>query len=494
MHTYFAIFIADVLNNIVYALVCLCLLTRKIQMPLIYGTLIFEGVRMKLKMKSIIICVVTTIALQAVISPAYAAGNLVIWWNKAYYPEEEQRLHDVISEWEKLSGVKVELDLMTTEDIPKKLVAALDAKQPPDIAFGHTLDLQYTPQWAYNGVLEDVSDIVLPIKRKWLPVVLDTVHLYNGQKKQLGYYGVPIEQQSVHLHYWVSMLKEAGLEESDIPKEWNAFWAFWCDPVQTRLRKKGQRVYGVGLTLSSVSVDTFMEINMFLNAYGVTFMDKNGKLQVADPAVRKGIARVLRDFTKPYQNGCSPSSVVNWKDSDNNLNFLNKLTVLTANPTLSIPASQYNENPDNYKNNMRTILWPNGPNGKPPAAMTAVKSALVFSDSKNKAAAKDFLKFLTRPENLGPFVEGALGRWFPVMTELVDTPYWKGTNDPHRAVEYKQYTEREVIPFQQVYNYKYAAVQAENLWGKALGRIVIDHWSAEKATDELISRMQELLK
>lgn len=434
------------------------------------------------------------VVLQTISFSAFAAGTVVVWWNKAYYPEEEEKLYDIISAWEKLSGNKVKLNLLTTEDIPKKLVAALESKQPPDIAFGHTLDLQYTPQWAYSGLLEDVSDIVLPIKSKWLPVALDTVNLYNGQTKQLGYYGVPIEQQSIHLHYWASMLRDIELEEKDIPKEWNAFWQFWCDPVQTRLRKKGQRVYGIGLTLSSVSVDTFMEINMFLNAYGIAFMDKNGKLLVADPAVRKGIAMVLSDFAKPYQKGCSPSSAINWKDPDNNLSFLNKLIVMTANPTLSIPASQFNENPDNYKNNIRTILWPNGPDGKPIAAMTSVKSALVFRGSKNKAAAKDFLKFLTRPENLGPYVEGSLGRWFPVMTELLNTPYWKGTNDPHRAVEYKQYTEREVIPFQQVYNYKYAAVQAENLWGKALGRIVIDGWPAEKATDELIDRIKELLK
>ena len=44
------------------------------------------------------------------------------------------------------------------------------------------------------------------------------------------------------------------------------------------------------------------------------------------------------------------------------------------------------------------------------------------------------------------------------------------------------------------YNYKYGAVQAENLWGKAVGRIVIDGWSVQKAVDELINRMKKLLE
>lgn len=427
-------------------------------------------------------------------APSFAAGKLVVWWNKSYYPEEDRKLQEAVEAWEKSAGKKIELNFLTTEDIPKKLVAALEARTPPDIAFGHVLDLQYTPKWAYDGLLEDVSEIVLPLKNRWMPVVLDTVHLYDGTKGKSGYYGVPIEQQSIHIHYWASMLKELGLSEKDIPKEWNAFWNFWCDPVQKGLRKKGHRVYGVGLTLSSVSIDTFMEINMFLNAYGIRIMDTNGRLLTDDPAVRTGVARVLADFARPYQKGCNPPDAVNWQDPDNNLNFLNKQVVMTANPTLSIAASQYNANPGNYNRNIRTILWPDGPGGRPVSSMTAVKSALVFRDSNNKRDAKEFLKFLTKPENLDPYVKGSLGRWFPVLKKQLDDPYWKGTKDPHRSVEYRQYTERNVIPFQQVYNHRYAAVQAENLWGKALGRIVLDGWSAEKAVDELFKRMKEVMK
>lgn len=427
-------------------------------------------------------------------SPSFAADKLVIWWNKSYYPEEDQKLQEVLTAWEKRSGKKAELNFLTTEDIPKKLVAAIDSGTPPDIAFGHVLDLQYTPKWAYDGRLEDVSSIVLPMRNKWLPVVLDTVHLHNRKFNKKGYYGVPIEQQSIHIHYWASKLKELGLDEQDIPKEWNAFWNFWCDPVQKGLRAKGERVFGVGLTLSSVSIDTFMEINMFLNAYGVTIMDSSGRLLVDNPAARSGVAKVLEDFSRPYRKGCNPPDAVNWQDPDNNLNFLNKQTVMTTNPTLSIAASQFNANPDNYNHNIRTILWPDGPGGRPVSSMTAVKSALIFKDSKNKKDAKDFLAFLVRPENLGPYVKGSLGRWFPVTKQQLDDPYWKGTNDPHRKVEYRQYTERKVIPFQQVYNHRYAAVQAENLWGKALGRIVLDGWSAQKATDELIKRMKEVMK
>ena len=45
---------------------------------------------------------------------------------------------------------------------------------------------------------------------------------------------------------------------------------------------------------------------------------------------------------------------------------------------------------------------------------TAVKVGVVFADAKNKAGAKDFVSFLMQEENLTPYVEGALGRWYPV--------------------------------------------------------------------------------
>ena len=56
---------------------------------------------------------------------------------------------------------------------------------------------------------------------------------------------------------------------------------------------------------------------------------------------------------------------MNWQDSDNNVNFLNKITVMVPNPSLSIPASQKNPSPDNYFKNMVTMEWPDKPDGRP---------------------------------------------------------------------------------------------------------------------------------
>jgi multiple sugar transport system substrate-binding protein len=118
---------------------------------------------------------------------------------------------------------------------------------------------------------------------------------------------------------------------------------------------------------------------------------------------------------------------------------------------------------------------------------------VIFADSKNKAGAKSFISFLIQPENLGPYIEGAFGRWYPVQPALANTPFWTGTKDPHRSVAHKQYTTRPIVPWPQIYNYKVAAVQAENVWGRAMGRMILDNWTAEKAVDEMIARIKELM-
>jgi multiple sugar transport system substrate-binding protein len=233
---------------------------------------------------------------------------------------------------------------------------------------------------------------------------------------------------------------------------------------------------------------------MFLNAYHVDWIDENGKLHVDEPQVREGFIKALGDYTKVFKSGCTPSGSVSWNDADNNNNFHNRTTVSTPNPSLSIPGKWLDDkNEDAYYNRIRTVEFPLGPDGKPVTNIVAVKQAIIFADAKNKKAAKSFISYLVQPENLKPYIEGSLGRWYPVMPELANTPFWTDGKDPHRSVAHKQYTSRTLIPFPQVWNLKAANVQAENLWGKATGRVGVDGWTSEKAIDELIARLKELM-
>jgi multiple sugar transport system substrate-binding protein len=429
--------------------------------------------------------------LTAVSSQAFAA-DLVIWWNKSYYPEEDEKFEEIVAAFEQDKGIDVELSFFTNEDMPVKTLAALTAGSPPDLAFAFLFDLQHTSRWAYEGVLEDVSDVIEPMEDRFYDYALESVHLTdeNGER---AYYAFPTQQQTAHIHVWRSMLEDAGLSVDDIPMTWHEYWDWFCDPAQPASRQAtgNRQLYGVGQPMSSSASDTIFHFMMFANAFNVEWLDEAGDV-VLDQH-REGLIDALESYTKPFKDGCVPPGAVNWGDADNNVNFLNQVTLMTPNPSLSIPASQYTANPENYKENIVTIEWPDKPDGEPIVYMTAIKNAVIFKASNNKEGAKEFMRYLYEPENIGPYLEGSIGRWFPVMPELVETPFWQDDTDAHRVTHRVQYTERPQNTFPFVRNHRFITVMSENAIGKAAGRIVLENWSVEDAADELIARVKEVV-
>jgi len=84
-----------------------------------------------------------------------------------------------------------------------------------------------------------------------------------------------------------------------------------------------------------------------------------------------------------------------------------------------------------------TAGWPNKPDGSKFVYRAAVKTGVIFKDSKNKPAAKKFVAFMLDEANLTPYVEGSLGRWFPVTKNAQQSAFWK--SDPHRLAVYNQF-------------------------------------------------------
>jgi len=435
---------------------------------------------------------------------ASAQETLVVWFTKGFYKAEDDALDDVVKKFEQKTGVKVELSRYAVQDIIPKTVSALDAGTPPDVAFGHVYDFQVTGKWAFDGKLEDITDVINPIKDKFLPNTIETTYLWNDKAKNRAYYAFPLEQQTMHINYWKDMLEEAGFKESDIPTTWKAYWDFWCDKVQPASRKKtGRRVYGRGSPMGVNSSDSFYSFLTFMDAYNVKLVDDDGKLLVNDPKVRRGLIGAMKDYTDIAKRGCTPQSSVQWKDPDNNVNFHNRTIIATHNATISIAtkwlddstnasltAEQRAEAKKNYEERIRTAGFPKKPDGSPMTYRAAVKTGVVFADAKNKKRGKEFVAFLLQDENLIPFVEGALGRWYPVTKSgAARLAFW--LSDPQRTSVQRQFT-AGTNTFEFTKNYKFTILNNENVWAKAMNRVVTDKVSVEKAVDEMIARIKEV--
>jgi len=457
-------------------------------------------------MKFVTQCVSALLALgiMCAAAPAAAQEKLVVWWVKGFYKSEDDALYAMIKKYEQKTGVKVELSQYAVQDMIPKTVSALDAGTVPDVAYVDVYDFQVTGKWAYDGKLEDLSDILAPMKDKFLPNTLETTYLLNAKTGKRAYYAFPLKQQTMHIEYWKDMLEEAGFKESDIPQTWKEYWSFWCDKVQPAYRKKtGKRIYGTGFPMGVDSSDSYYSFLTFMDGYNVKLVDENGKVTVSDPKVRAGMINAVRDYTTPYVKGCTPPSATSWKDPDNNVAFHNKTTVMTHNATISIAAKWFDDmnnqtlKPEereqakkNYYDNIRTAGFPKKPDGSTFTYRAAVKTGVVFADSKNKKRANEFVAFLLQDENLIPYVEGALGRWYPVTKSgAARLSFWLA--DPHRSSVQRQFV-AGTVPFEFTKNYKFTILNNENVWAKAMNRVVSEKWPVEKAVDEMLARIKEV--
>jgi multiple sugar transport system substrate-binding protein len=441
--------------------------------------------------------------LAAFCSTAFAQETLVVYWTKGFYPQEDKALDDMVAKFEKKTGVKIELSRYSPQESVPKAVAALDSGTPPDVAYGDVFDFQVAGKWAAEGRLEDLSDILTPMKASFLPVTLETVYLLNEKTKKRGYYAFPMKRQTMHIQYWKDMLAEAGFKESDIPKTWNAYWDFWCTKAQAGYRKaSGKRIYSIGSPMGVDSSDSFYSFLTYMDAYNVKVVDDNGKLLVDNAAVKKGLTAAVADYASTVDKGCTPPSAVTWKDPDNNVAFHNKQIMMTHNATISIAAKWLDDanseklKPEeraqakkNYEQLIATGAFPAKPDGKPMQYRSAVKVGVVFANAKNKKRAKEFVQFAMQDENLIPYVEGALGRWYPVTKSGAQRKFW--TEDPHRKIVHEQFS-AGTVPFEFTKNWKFTILNNENVWAKAVNRVVVDKWTPEKAVDEMIARIKQV--
>jgi multiple sugar transport system substrate-binding protein len=423
------------------------------------------------------------------------AADLVIWWNEGYYAEEDEAVREIIAAFEQQSGRQVDLVLHPETELPDKVEAAVEAGEPPDFVFS-ILNIRQYERWAYQGRLVDLSEALGSFADVFDRDALDAVTLVDATTGRRGLYLLPMGFATHHLHAWKSLLERAGFTLADIPKEWEAFWAFWCDQVQPAVRKALGRddVWGVGLTMSVDSRDTTNGFWQFVSAYEADYMSRDGRLIIDDPEVRRRLVRAIDSFTAVYRTGCTPPDSVAWANGDNNKQFLAQTIVLTPNQTLSIPNTLKATRPEDYYDNAVTIDWPDGAYSQPLPIETSVNVAAVFRSGAHVATAKEFVRFLIRDGWLAHYLNFAGERMLPPMPKLLEAPFWLDPSDPHRMASAMQLLTRpRALDWYSPFDVRHRNVADEAVWEKAIYRVVTEGISPEQAVDDAIARIKQIL-
>jgi multiple sugar transport system substrate-binding protein len=157
-----------------------------------------------------------------------------------------------------------------------------------DVAHSHYL------RWAYERRLADLTDVLGHSLGQFDRDALADTTILNATTGRRGLHALPMGRITNHVHVWQSLLEQAGFTLADIPKEWEAFWSFWCDRVQPAVRKATGRddLYGVGLPMSVLPAgDTTVDFSQFVAAYGADYVTRDGRLVIDEPRCGPGSSR-----------------------------------------------------------------------------------------------------------------------------------------------------------------------------------------------------------
>ena len=422
--------------------------------------------------------------------------DLVVWWEKGFSVEEDEAIAEVIDAFEAASGKQVDLALYPQAELPGKIEAAREAGNPPDVAYGIWL-VRYSGEWARDDRLVDLTGAIGSFTNLFDPDALDRVRMINATTGQRALYGLPIGRSTNHVHVWKSLLEQAGFTLEDIPREWEAFWSFWCDQVQPAVREALGRddIWGVGLAMSAEAGDTLVQFDQFTAAYDAGYVTRDGKLVIDDPEIRQRLIKVIDRYTAIYREGCTPPGSLTWGDIDNNQQFHAQAVVMTPNETLSTVNALRRERPEDYHENTRTIEWPLGPGGEAFPIEGNIYHAVVFKDGGHVATAETFVDFLVAEGWLAHYLNFSAERILPPMQALLDSPFWLDPSDRHRMAAVMQVASRP-----QFHNYAVASgnpghsvVGQERIWAKAVHRVAAEGITPEQAVDEAIARIKEIL-
>ena len=425
------------------------------------------------------------------------AADLVIWWHKGFSAQEDEAAAEIVAAFEQQTGKQVELDLLTVDDIDARVLPAIAAGQPPDFLFA--LVSTYYAQWAYEDRLVELSNEILPFASLFDRDALAAATLLNATTGRRALYALPMGINTNHVHVWRTLLEQAEFTLDDIPKQWEAFWSFWCDQVQPAVRRATGRddLWGVGLPMSAKANDTFIQFDQFIQAYQANYVTREGKLVIDDPEIRRRLIKSMNSYAGIYLKGCSPPDSIDWTTIGNNNNkqFLTQRVVMLPNDTLSVPTAFKSERPEDYNENTATVSWPDGADGEPLAIRTYFLSAVAFKARGHVPLAKELVRFLVGEGWLAHYLNFSGERMLPAMPKLLDQPFWLDPSDRHHMASAIQFLTRP-----RAHNYAVASgnprhlvVDGERVWANAIHRVAAEGISPEQAVDAAIARIKQIL-
>lgn len=303
-----------------------------------------------------------------------------------------------------MTGVPVEIEYITWEDVRAKAALAASLGSGPDIVMGW-----YDDPHLYPDQLIDVTDLAMHLSDT-LGGFEDVGDAYGYSPEVDHWISIPIGGPGNAMVYRESLLAEAGFDS--FPSDWEGFLS-----LAEVLHGNGTPV---GFALGRAVGDGNTWSHTLLWSFGGKIIEDDGEtIAINSPETIEALNYVqsLYQFMAP--------GVSSWLDANNNRAFLGQEVSVTANG-ISVYVAAQNDFPE-LAADINHANMPIGPVGTP-TELHLFTQAFIFNYSPAPNAAKEYLRFMLSAERAEPWVEAMSGYVTPALKAYKDLDVW--TRDP----------------------------------------------------------------
>ena len=346
-------------------------------------------------------------------APAFAQGTKLHWvrWND-FIPESDVELKRQMPEASKALGAECVLETINANDLQARITAAVQSGAGADI-----FNFQYNWAHLYQNAVSDVSDVANELGKAeggFYEMFTPSCQV-NGK-----WLSMPHAIVGNAVAYRKSWLKEAGA--SEYPKTWDA--ALKLFPA---LKKKG-KPYGqtLGHTFGDAPVFTYT----MLWAFGGAEVDTTGKKVVLNS---KGAIDSVKFMQSFWKDSCDEGALA-WDDTNNNRAFhAGEISATLNGASIYIVAKRQKEKIKDEKGEPMYLdighaPLPAGPSGA--YLLFLNQSHAIMKYSKNQKLAKDFLRWIHKPDNYGKWFTTQEGYSAGGTKVWENNPMWAKLDEP----------------------------------------------------------------
>jgi len=418
------------------------------------------------------VAVLATTAPWWLVRRAHAARQkkLVVWNGAALAQQVDKIMQEQCYAYAKQAGIKeseVDYSIIGTGQLLPKLVATLEAGNPPDIT---RLGSGYVQLYRSQGHLLEVTDIVEKMQK--VQGGLFPVSLQGGMHQGKAY-GIP---QSVSPRPLVTRLDILEAAKVVPPKTWDEFVEV-CKKLQ-----KPPKLTGFGMCLGLAS-DADNEIMNIIWSYGGKLVEADNKTVALHSQGTVAAVQFIADMYTKHK--IIQKGSIGWDNTGNNKAYQSRQVIFVLNPT-SIYANLAESDKELY--DVTGLLpVPAGPAG----AFDTLGAVdwVLFKHNPYPEVAKGLAEYWMAPENLRVMIEEGDGRWGPPYKGMYDSDFWNRPVFQH----WRGILERgRQFAYAGIVNPASGEVLATNVVSRIMHRVLVENWEAEKAVEEAHKKAAEI--